>query len=90
MAPLRHSGKRPIKVGKRPIKEGKRPIKLSGLLSGTPLWRKTVPLKRPIKRSMKKKTLFARINSQESPFFFKIRALFANRASSEEVVRFAD
>ena len=24
--PLRHSGKRPIKVGKRPIKEGKRPI----------------------------------------------------------------
>ena len=26
--PLRHSGKRPIKVGKRPIKVGKRPIKV--------------------------------------------------------------
>ena len=50
--PLRHSGKRPIQVGKRPIKEGKRPIKLNGLFSGTPPWRKTAPLKRPIKRSM--------------------------------------
>ena len=28
--PLRHSGKRPIKVGKRPINEGKRPINLNG------------------------------------------------------------
>ena len=28
--PLRHSGKRPIKVGKLPIKEGKRPINLNG------------------------------------------------------------
>ena len=62
--PLRtKSGKRPIKVGKRPIKEGKRPIKamvlvgisvgcLMGCFRAPPPWRKTAPLKRPIKRSM--------------------------------------
>ena len=50
--PLRHLGKRPIKVKKRPVKEGKRPIKVNGLFSGTPRWWKTAPLKRPIKRSM--------------------------------------
>ena len=37
---------------KRPIKEGKRPINANGQFSGTPPWRKTAPLKRPIKRSM--------------------------------------
>ena len=53
----------PIKVGKRPIKEGKRPIKamvlvsisvgcLMGCFRAPPPWRKTAPLKRPIKRSM--------------------------------------
>ena len=64
--PLRtKSAKRPIKVGKRPINEGKRPIKAKvlvgvsvGCLMGcfrAPLpWRKTAPLKRPIKRSMRK------------------------------------
>ena len=39
--PLRHSGKRPIKVGKRLIKEGKRPISANGQFSGTPSWWKT-------------------------------------------------
>ena len=54
--------KRPIKVGKRPINEGKRPIKamvlvgisvgcLMGWFRAPPPWRKTAPLKRPIKRS---------------------------------------
>ena len=64
--PLRtKSVKRPIKVGKRPINEGKRPIKakvlvgvsvgsLMGCFRAPPPWRKTAPLKRPIKRSMKK------------------------------------
>ena len=64
--PLRtKSLKRPIKVGKRPIKEGKRPIKakvlvgvsvgcLMGCFRAPPPWRKTAPLKRPIKRSMTK------------------------------------
>ena len=58
------SAKRPIKVGKRPINEGKRPIKakvlvgvsvgwLMGCFRAPPPWRKTAPLKRPIKRSMK-------------------------------------
>ena len=63
--PLRtKSAKRPIKVGKRPINEGKRPIKakvlvgvsvgcLMGCFRAPPPWRKTAPLKRPIKRSMK-------------------------------------
>ena len=63
--PLRtKSVKRPIKVGKRPINEGKRPIKamvlvgisvgcLMGCFRAPPPWRKTAPLKRPIKRSMK-------------------------------------
>ena len=63
--PLRtKSGKRPIKVGKRPIKEAKRPIKamvLVGISVGCLMgcfWapkpcRKTAPLKRPIKRSMR-------------------------------------
>ena len=57
------SVKRPIKVGKRPINEGKRPIKagvlvgvsvgcLMGCFRAPPSWRKTAPLKRPIKRSM--------------------------------------
>ena len=59
------SVKRPIKVGKRPINEGKRPIKakvlvgvavgcLMGCFRAPPPWRKTAPLKRPIKRSMRK------------------------------------
>ena len=59
--PLRtKSVKRPIKVGKRPINEGKRPIKakvlvgvsvgcLMGCFREPPPWRKTAPLKRPIK-----------------------------------------
>ena len=52
------SVKRPIKVGKRPINEGKRPIKakvlvgVMGCFRPPPPWRKTAPLKRPIKRSM--------------------------------------
>ena len=62
--PLRtKSGKRPIKAGKPPIKEAKRPIKakvlvgvpvgsLMGCFRAPPPWRKTAPLKRPIKRSM--------------------------------------
>ena len=64
--PLRtKSVKRPIKVGKRPINEGKRPIKakvlvgvsvgsLMGCFRAPPPWRKTAPLKRPIKRSSRK------------------------------------
>ena len=62
--PLRtKSAKRPIKVGKRNINEGKRPIKamvlvgisvgcLMGCFRSPPPWRKTAPLKRPIKRSL--------------------------------------
>ena len=62
--PLRtKSVKRTIKVGKQPINEGKRPIKakvlvgvsvgcLMGCFRAPPPWRKTAPLKRPIKRSM--------------------------------------
>ena len=62
--PLRtKSVKRPIKDGKRPINERKRPIKakvlvgvsvgsLMGCFRAPPPWRKTAPLKRPIKRSM--------------------------------------
>ena len=62
--PLRtKSVKRPIKVGKQPINERKRPIKakvlvgvsvgcLMGCFRAPPPWRKTAPLKRPIKRSM--------------------------------------
>ena len=62
--PLRtKSVKRPIKVGERPINEGKWPIEakvlvgvsvgcLMGCFRAPPLWRKTAPLKRPIKRSM--------------------------------------
>ena len=62
--PLRtKSWKRHIKVGERPIKRGKRPIKamvlvgisvgcLMGCFWAPPPWWKTVPLKRPIKRSM--------------------------------------
>ena len=64
--PLRtKSVKRPIKVGKRPINKGKRPIKakvlvgisiegLMGCFRAPPPWRKTAPLKRPIKMSMMK------------------------------------
>ena len=59
------SVKRPIKVGKRPINKGKRPIKAKvlvgvsigsfmGCFRAPPPWRKTAPLKRPIKRSMNK------------------------------------
>ena len=52
--PLRHSGRRPIKVGKRSIKEGKWPIKVNGLFSGTtPHW-KRAPLKGPIIRKFEK------------------------------------
>ena len=69
------SVKRPIKVGKRPINEGKRPIKAKvlvgvsvGCLMGcfrTPSpWRKTAPLKRPIKRSMK----FCQLKDMESTY----------------------
>ena len=59
--PLRtKSGKRPIKVGKRPINEGKRPIKakvlvgvsvgcVMGCFRATPPWRKTAPLKGPLR-----------------------------------------
>ena len=66
--PLRtKSVKRPTKVGKRPINEGKRPIKakvlvgvsvgcLMGCFRAPPPWRKTAPLKRHIKRSMKHAT----------------------------------
>ena len=62
--PLRtKSVKRPIKVGQRPINEGERPIKakvlvgvsvgsLMGCFRAPPTWRKTAPLKRPIKTSM--------------------------------------
>ena len=62
--PLRtQSVKRPIKVGKRPINEAKRPIKakvlvgvsvgcLMGCFRAPQPWRKTAPLKWPIKRSM--------------------------------------
>ena len=61
------SVKRPIKVGKRPINEGKRPIEakvlvgvsvgsLMGCFRAPPPWRKTAPLKRPIKRSMSRAT----------------------------------
>ena len=62
--PLRtKSVKRPTKVGKRPINEGKRPIKakvlvgvsvgcLMGCFRAPSPWRKTAPLKMPIKRSM--------------------------------------
>ena len=57
------SVKRPIKVGKRPIKEGNGPLRpvvlvgtsvgcLMGCFRAPPPWRKTAPLKRPIKRSM--------------------------------------
>ena len=63
--PLRtRSGKLPIKVGKQPINVGERPIKarvlvgisvgcLMGCFWAPPPWRKTAPLKRPIKRSMR-------------------------------------
>ena len=62
--PLRtKSAKPPIKVRRQPIKEGKRPIKdvvlvgisvgcLMGCFRAPPPWRKTAPLKGPIKRSM--------------------------------------
>ena len=54
------TGKRPIKVGKRPINEGKRPIKamvlvgistgcLMGCFRAPPPWRKTAPLKGPLR-----------------------------------------
>ena len=46
--PLWHSGQQPSKVRKRPMKA-------NGLLSGTPPWWNTAPLKRPIKRSMIRK-----------------------------------
>ena len=61
--PRTKSEKCPTKVGKRPINEGKRPTTamvlvgisvgcLMGCFLAPPPWRKTVPLKRPIKRSM--------------------------------------
>ena len=85
--PLRtKSGKCPIKVGKRPIKEGKLPIKamvlvgisvgcLMGCFRAPPPWRKTAPLKRPIKRSMSCRIfrdfrVFLRQMSLDSVFFF--------------------
>ena len=78
--PLRtKSVKRPIKVGKWPINEGKRPIKakvlvgvsvgsLMGCFRAPPPWRKTAPLRRPIKRSMRHPEIRAnlRIDSRES------------------------
>ena len=69
--PLRtRSVKRSIEVGKRPINERKRPVKakvlvgvpvacLMGCFRAPPPWRKTAPLKRPIKRSMKLKRCLA-------------------------------
>ena len=75
--PLRtKSAKSPIKVGKRPINEGKRPMKdmvLVGILVGClmgcfrspPPWRKTAPLKRPIKRSMISVTKIASQNRND-------------------------
>ena len=87
--PLRiKSGKRPTKAGKRPIKEGKRPMKvmvlvgisvgcLVGCFRAPPPWRKTAPLKRPIKRSMIIKTrMFSRKGLDEEkggkpPWFFR-------------------
>ena len=81
--PLRtKSGKRPIEVGKRPIREGKRPIKvmvlvgisvgcLMGCFRATLPWQKTAPLKRPIKRSMKDRTIAIasdfRVDGAKSP-----------------------
>ena len=72
--------KRPIKVGKRPSNEGKRPIKamvlvgisvgcLMGCFRAPPPWRKTAPLKRPIKRSMSSATLLL---SSESKCHFRV------------------
>ena len=76
------SVKRPIKVGKRPINEGKRPIKakvlvgvsvgsLMGCFRAPPTRRKTAPLKRPIKRSMKgdarSNSRILRLKSHEKP-----------------------
>ena len=74
--PLRtKSGKCPIKVGKRCTKEGKRPIKvmvlvgisvgcLMGCFRATLPWRKTAPLKRPIKRSMNKAQKLLKISGK--------------------------
>ena len=76
--PLRtKSGKRPIKVGKRPINEGKRPIKakvlvgvsvgcLMGCFRAPSPWRKTAPLKGPIKRSMRNSAKWCRIVSRNA------------------------
>ena len=86
--PLRiKSGRRPIKVGKRPIKEGKRPIKamvlvgisvgcLMGCFRAPPLWRKTAPLKRPIKKSM------ISGHSSRAPFACCFRKLFGVHSRS--------
>ena len=89
--PLRtKSVKRPIKVGKRPIDEGKRPIKakvlvgvsigsLMGCFRAPPPWRKTAPLKRPTKRSMKSQR-FSYATSQIGAFFFFSRNWGGSRA----------
>ena len=61
--------KRPMEVGKRPIKGGERPITamvlvgisvgcFRGCFRAPPPWRKTAPLKRPIKRSMIIRAIF--------------------------------
>ena len=85
------TGKRPIKVGKRPINEGKRPIKamvlvgisvgcLMGCFRAPPPWRKTAPLKRPIKRSMNLQGSGARIGefleNEKSARSFSDRSFF--------------
>ena len=78
------SVKRPIKVGKRPINEGKRPIKamvlvgmpvgcLMGCFRAPPPWRKTVPPKRPIKRSM---AFVQKARRSESVVFFAAAVVF--------------
>ena len=93
--PLRtKSVKRPIKVGKRPINEGKRPIKakvlvgvsvgcLMGCFRAPPPWRKTAPLKRPIKRSMISGTGDSQRDSGES-FAIETPIFIARQADSPE------
>ena len=88
------SVKRPIKVGKRPINEGKRPIKakvlvgvsvgcLMGCFRAPPPWRKTAPLKRPIKRSMKICIKFAQMD-QRNP---RVRKIFARNSKDRNGLR---
>ena len=59
-APLRHSGKRPIKVGKQPTKLSGAPINANGI-------------KRPIKRSMT--VAGGEDHNLQTPFFTPVRIL---------------